>query len=360
MSNCVLYATHNTCSRVITSSIVVPYVFIVVLNNFIEPSALHLCLATKLTDNTVNSDFVTCNRLISHLIVSCSSIPCVKTVGVECTTIKCLNADITICSVFYSNDNTGYIVFVCGIFVVFIEKTKLCSFFKSKSCAISRFSYLGTNFALEVSVFISMTESFNCFLSNKNFVTNGAMLTFCLTGSSTSRSNSRINYFSVTCSRNYFLSNENLVTNGAVLTFCKTCSFASSINSLVNNLGVTVSSNNCLANENFVTSGAVLTFSKTCVFTIGSNSLVNYLCVTKSINCFLCCESFSTLRALHTVGKTCGSTSSIIAWNNFCICMCALCIANESTFVTFCIVLIVVCMGNCRNSCLFNKNCVTN
>ena len=53
---------------------------------------------------------------------------------------------------------------------------------------------------------------------------------------------------SVTCSRNCFLSNENFVTNGAMLTFSKTCFCTSSSLCSINNLGMTKSRNCLLSN----------------------------------------------------------------------------------------------------------------
>ena len=159
----------------------------------------------------------------------------------------------------------------------------------------------------------------NCFLCNKNFVTNRALLTFGKTGRGTSSINCGNSFFCMIYHRNYCLSNKNFVTNRAVLTFSKTCCCASSRNSRINNLGV-----------------------------------------TKSVNCCLCSNDFTALNALRAISKAGCCTSSRITFNNFCFGMCASRFTFVSANVTDCIINIIVCMSYHRNFALSNKNRFTN
>ena len=137
--------------------------------------------------------------------------------------------------------------------------------------------------ATVVFICVMVTGSFNnfCFCCSTNFTSK--CLNTCLFALRLSSDYTLIP--SVTCSCNCFLCNKNYFTNRAVLTFCKTCFCTGSSNRLINNLGMTKSFNCFLCNENRVTNGAVLTFSKTCIYAIGSNCLVSYFGMTKRVNC---------------------------------------------------------------------------
>ena len=115
-----------------------------------------------------------------------------------------------------------------------------------------------------------VTKSVNCFLSNENFVTYGAVLTFGKTGFFASGSLCFVNYFGVTES---FC--ESFAAYGTDLSgstgCCITC-------------GMTESVNCFLSNDNLVTYGAVLTFGKTGFGAVGSFCCVNYFGVTESVN----------------------------------------------------------------------------
>ena len=137
---------------------------------------------------------------------------------------------------------------------------------------------------------------------------------------------------SMTESVNYCLCNENFITYGAMLTFCKTCCCTCRCFSYVNYFCMTESVNYCLSNENLVTSATVLTFCKTCCCTCRSYRLINYYLMAKS-----CLEYFSTVLAdtglsaccACLIMSCCGNFAIVVGMSAILTCMC--CIAGFCT-----------------------------
>ena len=136
---------------------------------------------------------------------------------------------------------------------------------------------------------------------------------------------------SVTCSRNCFLSNENLVTNGAVLTFSKTCIYAIGSNCLVSYLGMTLRSyvdegevNKillCFIIFSGIEGYVAVAASYFNIAVLGTACAVNYkitVSVTCSCNRFLCNENRVTNRAVLTFGQTCFGASRSLCSINYC------------------------------------------
>ena len=329
-------STDRTCSGSLTCS---HGPNVLVSNNLVEPTALHLKSGVVLTDNTVNCNFIACNGLVAHCIVSCFTVCAVETINCEFINSTVCNIEITILSIVNVGNNTCYIVLISGISVVCKEICESDSLCKCKSSAISRLNYCAAiAIALEVAVGICMTELFN-FIAGVCVITSGACIC-CITCSFASRSCYRF-FVIVTCSEN-FISGVCIAASASVsgVTICCTsrisynCSIAvrmtkSSDNAVFNFAAgaagavlctvngfcglcicdpfapcVTKSGNFFLSFKNLIANRAVLTFGKTCFCTIRSNSLVNNLCMTakltvffaaKLTNCLILTSSCATL-----------------------------------------------------------------
>ena len=91
---------------------------------FGDPTVLDLSGAVVLTNDTVNGDGVTCNRLGAHNIVTVRTVCAVSAVDGKDVAIAIGNLHITPGSVVNLNDNAGYIVLTCGVVVVLLGRTK--------------------------------------------------------------------------------------------------------------------------------------------------------------------------------------------------------------------------------------------
>ena len=378
MRNCI-YSTANFagCGSS-TCCFLIP--FMLVSNNLIKPCILHLRSAAVLTDNTVNSDFVACNRLVRHCVVSYCLIPCVKTVNYEFSTVFIDNVHITVLSIINANDCTCDVVFFCCVCIGSKELTNSYSLCKCKS-RVCLGKHLGaTSVALEVVVFVLMTKSINlvicvCVATNRTSVS-------CITLCCASRISYNLVIIVTESIHGNCCSGKLYFTNCTVnYVFVRTCCCTSRINIVFNcslTCGVTKSVNVCInvgdaastsvsgvtllctsrigygrcvamnvldrrnnAFLNLAASTANAVLCAVCLF--GSGSVFNPFApsVTESINC--CCLSGKFLFANCTV--------------NYCIVRACSCAGRLNVFFNYSLTAIVTESVNCL---LSNENFVTN
>ena len=103
------------------------FVSVFASNNFVNPTILHLRSTAVLTDNTPNGDFITEVRLVSQGIITGLTVVGVETVDVELIAVFILDVNVTILSIYYFNNNTGYIVLIGRVTVCCVYKTELVS-----------------------------------------------------------------------------------------------------------------------------------------------------------------------------------------------------------------------------------------
>ena len=211
-------------------------------NDFIEPTALHLCgLAVIGTNYAVNGNFVTNGGLRAQRVKTNLAVVGVNAVNIQLVAFGILNIRVAMRGAIKRNDNTGYIVLVSGISVFGMCHTQsdcLLDGERGTSCGRNN---CGTSVALIIGCIAGMTGCSNGFLCYDNFATNGAMLTFGKTGCFAFRSNCIVNNLGVTGCEGYLLCYDNITANGAVRTFGKAVFFALRSNCCVSNLGVTES-----------------------------------------------------------------------------------------------------------------------
>ena len=324
---------NSTSCRILTCSF---RPVVLVSNNLVKPTVLHLKCSVVLTDNTVNGNFVACNGLVAHSVVSGIAVCAVETVNHEICTFK---LDVTVLSIVNLGNNTGYIVLISCVCVVCKEICKSLSLFKCKSSTVSRLNYLAALvITLEVAVLILVTERI-CLVSGVGIIAESTSVS----GVSTLCAG-RIcyNYVVVVLERRNYLcvciaarASEGLnavlcASRSGGYLGCVGVGVAESRNCTCFDLaasalavlrafcidgrlnvndplaeGMTCSRNNLLSFENFLTNGTVRTFCKTCLSTCGSNCLVNYGSMTCSGNNLLSFKNLAAFGAVRACSKTC-------------------------------------------------------
>ena len=146
---CLLECKNRVCNRrnyhaatvIITNVIAVCINVIALCGNVIgHPAILHL-RSCVITDNTVNGDCVTCNRLNVHCIVSYRTVCTINTVNKNLIAVLVFNVHITVSSVGNVNDRTGNIVLVRGVIVLGVKCTECKSLLNGKNRICSGRNY---------------------------------------------------------------------------------------------------------------------------------------------------------------------------------------------------------------------------
>ena len=281
-----------------------------------DPTVFNLRCAIVVTNHTVNGDCIAHSGLNLQLIVTVRAVCRVSAVEGENVTLFIGNSHVTVSSIVNLCNNTGYIVLIFGIYVVFLGESQCNCLLNGK-----RFTKFGednclANITYAIIFVADVTESGDLYLFNEDFATSNTENTFGKTVFDTGRFLSGNNCFCMSKCGNGFLRNQNFSTSGTHLTCGKTvlCTSGSDSNQVDYGIVFVIVTercdNGCLG---CITVCAIASLFAGILFgrSLGFNPFAKAM--SGCGNFFLFYKNFATSRTLLALCNTGFGTSSFLA-----------------------------------------------